>query len=152
MTHNYEIIPATARHLTMIARRIRADDQSEIIAGGEIPRHLIFSLWQQSIISRAGFVDGDIAAVWGCAGTLMSPVGHMWLVTAPAIERVPVAFAKEARAMLREMLEVKHTLYSGCIEGYEKSLRLWSMLGFKIGEAVPIPPNGAMFRLLTMER
>lgn len=152
MKHSYEIIGATPRHLTMIAHRLREDDRAEIEAGGETPRHLIYSLWQRSFVSRAGFVDGEIAAVWGCMGSLLGTVGEMWLVTAPAIERIPIAFAKESQAMFRELLEVKHTLFSGCIDGHKKSLRLWSMLGFKVGEAVAIPPNGARFHILTMER
>lgn len=152
MKHTYEIVPATVDHLRIIARTLREGDRQEIVAAGEHPRRLIFSLWRESFVSRAGIVDGEVAAVWGCAGPLLSTVGEMWLVTAPAVERVPLAFAKEARAMIRETLLIKHVLVSSCLDGYEKSLRLWGMLGFDIGEAVPVPPNGAMFRQLVMER
>ncbi len=152
MAHSYEIVPAKPVHLSMIARTCRADDRAEIEAAGQTPRHLMYKLYQKSFIARAGFVDGELAAVWGCTGSLLSSVGQMWLLTAPPIERIPIAFAKEARAMIREVLQHKRTLVSGCVDGYEKSLRLWSMLGFEIGEAVAVPPHGAMFRRLTMER
>lgn len=152
MSHAYKIVDATLEHVRLISATMRADDRAEIVALGQVPRHAVVSLWRNSVVSRAGFVDGDLAAVWGCAGALLSPVGEMWLVTSPAIERVPLAFAKEARAMIREMLKTKTVLQSACIDGYEKSLRLWRMLGFDVGEAVPVPPRGAMFRRLMMER
>lgn len=135
-----------------MASRMRADDRAEVVAGGAVPRHLVFELWRGSHESYAGLIDGDLAAMFGCAGPLLAPSGHVWLLTTPTIELMPIAFAKEARAFLRRILEIKTEVYSGCVEGYERSLRLWRMLGFQVREPTVVPQTGARFHMLVMER
>jgi len=151
MAHIYKIVDAKPVHLSMVARRLRAGDLEEIEAAGETPRHLLFRLWRNSTHRWAAYVDGEIACVGGCAGPLASDVGEPWLFTTAAIERVPMAFARESQGWLREVLTIKRRLTTACLANYEKSLRLWTMLGFRVGDTI-VYPNGAQFRQLIMER
>ena len=146
----YEIVDCKPIHLSMVANRLRPEDRDEILATGSEPRHLLYSYFRNSAHRWAAFVDGDIALVGGCFGPLVSQEGAAWLYTTPAIERVPIAFAKEARRWLRQVLEEKTIITTTCIATYERSLRFWTMLGFKDegGEQV----NGKTFRNLVIRR
>lgn len=152
MTPRYEIVPCQAWHLGALAVLARPDDRREMLAVALPPLALLEQLWSDSWVSRTGFVDGDLAACWGCGGSALATSGSVWLFTTPAVERVPLAFAREARAFCDEMLETKHRLVSACLDGYERSVRLWTMLGFSIEAPMAMGPNGAMFRPMWMER
>ncbi|HEV2674160.1 MAG TPA: hypothetical protein VGV37_06420 [Aliidongia sp.] len=148
---SYLIQPATLAHVRALAPRLREGDRAEVEAVGAKPRHLMHKLWRTSHTRRTAFVDGEIAAMWGCAGTLLSPIGEIWLLTAPPVERVPVAFVKEARRGISEMLETHAILVSGVLASYGRAIRLMEILGFEIGAEYSMP-CGALFRELRMER
>lgn len=137
----------------MMSSAMRDEDRAELIAGGySAPRHMLFQFWRDSVEARAGFIDGDLAAMFGWNGALASSSCHVWLVTTPVIERMPVAFAKEARAFLQGLLATKRQLLSGCVAGYDRSLRFWRLMGFRILEPAVVPQTGALFHTLVMER
>lgn len=146
----YQIVDCKPVHLSMVARRLRPEDRDEILAMGMQPRHLLYTAWRTSAHRWAAFVDGEIALVGGCAGMMLSSVGEAWLYTTPAIERVPMAFAKEAGRWLRMVLEEKSTITTSCISTYKQSLRFWQMLGFANTGEIDI--NGHSFRRLVLER
>lgn len=149
---NYQIVPLTLAHLRMIAPRLRAGDLAEIEASGMKPRHLLNYLYRHSTERHAAFVDGEIAAVWGCAGSLVQVTGEAWLFTTPAIERAPMAFIKEARKVLRGWLATRRQVMSSCLASYEQSVRFFALLGFEIGEPYEYGPKRAIFRHLKLER
>lgn len=146
-----QIIEAAPKHISAVARRLRQEEIDEVAGAGETARHFMYRLWKKSGYRRAGFVDGEIAAVWGCAGMLLSPTAEVWLFTTPVIDKNPMVFIKTARAEIAKMLETRTRIFSACMAGCERSSRLWTALGFKMGEGVRAP-SGAMFYLLVMER
>lgn len=150
MTARYEIMGATLAHMRAIAPRLREGDLAEIAATGMKPRHVLHKLWSESFVRRAALVDGEIAAVWGCGGALLSTQGEAWLLTAHAVERLPMAFMRVLRAELSEMLEIKPTIVSGVLSSYEKSIRFMKLAGFSVGEAQPM--GNSTFLELRMER
>ncbi len=149
MSDRVVTIDAQIAHVRMLVPRLRADDRLEIEAQGEIPRHLLFRLWRRSAIRRAVFVDGDMAALWGCQGGMLARTGAVWLYTADPVERVPLGFLKTASAGISEMLERWPMLISDVDARYERSIRFMRMLGFHVGEPFELP-GGALFRRLTM--
>lgn len=151
MTRLVEIIDAEPKHVSAVARRLRQEEVAEVAGAGETARHFMYRLWQKSIYRRAGFVDGEIAAVWGSAGMLLSPVAEVWLFTTPVIDRSPLVFVKTARVEIARMLETKTRIFSACMAGCERSSRLWTALGFTMGEGIKVP-TGAIFHPLVMEK
>ena len=147
----YVIVPTERKHLPLLANRLRAEDLAEIEASGLPPRRMLLRLWQNSNHCWTAFVDGEIALVGGCAGQLLESQGQAWLFTTAAIERVPMAFAKEARRWLREVLAEKTSVVTACLDSYEKSFRFWSMLGFR-HTGFETMPTGAIFKKMAMER
>lgn len=146
-----EVVDCLPSHLSIVANRLRIEERIEFEAMGLVPRHALYNLWKNSSYRRTAFVDGEIAAVWGCAGMVLSTVGNAWFSTTPVIERVPMTFVKQARRGLAEMMQSKSTLISACGDSFERSIRLWTMLGFKLGDTMSAP-NGVVFRHLIMER
>jgi len=149
---SYEIVPSTLVHVRTIARTMREDERAEIAAVGWKPRHLVHALYRSSDESWCALVDGKVAAVWGVRGPLMSETADVWLFTSPAIERIKHAFFKEARMRLSDLMATRRKLWSSVTPGHQKSIRFWTMLGFRLTDARPVGPCGAMFHDLVLER
>jgi hypothetical protein len=146
-----ETVEARPKHIHALVPALRCDDLAEIFLAGECPLPLLYRLCRTSPIRRAVFIDGRIGAMWGCAGTLLSPVGEAWMLTTHEVERVPVAFLKTARQGIAEMLEFRSALISSVMASYERSIRFMRLLGFEVGEPAPIPPHGVLFCPLRLE-
>jgi hypothetical protein len=142
-------VEARLAHIRLLVPALRAEDRAEIEAQGFVPRHLLFRLWRWSSIRRTVFVDGEIAAIWGCEGAALARTGKAWLYTTPQAERVPIGFLKTARAGIRLMQESHPVLISDVDARYERSIRFMTMLGFHVGEPYQIP-SGAFLRRLTL--
>jgi hypothetical protein len=139
------ITDAKPIHIGSITRRLRPDDYAEIaVLYGDV-RKAIRAAYRVSSIRRVAFVDREIAALWGVTGSLLAQEAHMWLVTTAAVEKVPLAFFRLARKEIREMLGTRTVLFGSVRVSYEKSVRFMRLLGWKIGEAVPLGTRGEMF-------
>jgi len=147
-----EIVPLTFAHLRIMARTMRTDDRAEIEGLGQVVRHVLHRLFRNSTHCGAARVDGELAAVWGCEGELVSSVGMPWLFTAPAVERVPVGFFKTARRQVALMLRTRRMLMTDVLATYERSLRFFSIMGFEIEEPRPAGPHGLLYRRIRLER
>lgn len=117
-----------------MARHPRIEEHTECKAVGVAPRHMIFALWRCSCYSRSAFLDGEPIAVWGDAAPILSREAHAWLFTAPAIERVPMTFFRQAKREIATMLEARERLRTSVVAASERSLRFWRMLGATIEE------------------
>ncbi len=138
-------------HGKIISKRLRPEDEAEIRAVHGDPRLAIRRIILASPYRRVAYVDGEVAALWGCDGTLLSTEAHAWLVTTAAVEKVPLTFFREARRELREMLQSRRLLVSHAAASYEKALRFMRMLGFTVGEPRPLGRKGEMYCELRIE-
>jgi hypothetical protein len=150
----YQILPCRLAHVREIAQTMRADDRREFELAGMVPRHRLFQLHQMTTDPKAALIDDGtgarVAAIWGDAAALLARDGLMWLVTAPVIEQLPVAFFREARREVQKVLLYRERLRS-CIAGpYAKAERFFSLLGFEI-----MPPElygGHEFKTIVLRR
>ena len=81
------------------------------------------SLKRSILPAKTAFVDGDIAAMWGLGGTLLGDTGVPWILTAPAIEKVPLALVRESRKDIAEWLGFKRRLENLCAADYRAAIR-----------------------------
>ena len=146
----YEILPCRISHLRELAATMRAADRAEIEAAGLVPRQMLMQLWRDSIDPKVGLIDGEVAAVWGDSAPLLAVEGSMWLFTTPAIERLPLAFYREARSAIRQYLGVRHELMAHVACDYVRAIRFFAMLGFKVSE--PIAVGDALYREIRIGR
>jgi hypothetical protein len=148
----YEIVPATLEHMRVMARIMREADRAEVEGVGQVPRHLLNLLYRNSTHRHAALVDGDLAVVWGVTGAVLDDEGMAWLFSAPAIERIPISFFKEAKTWLCDIMKKKRKIWSSVAVFHHQSIRFYTMLGFKLTHPVECGPRKMMFHDLIMER
>ena len=146
------IVPSDIGDVYRIAARMRDGDRLEATSLGADPTALLRTSYRHAILRRTAFVDGEIAAIWGLGGVLLSDEGTPWLVTTPAVERVPVTFVRTAREQVAEMLSLRSYLSNVVQASYTGACRLLEILGFTLEAAQPIGPHGVPFRKFWMAR
>jgi hypothetical protein len=124
---------------------MRQDDAEEVRAFGESRIRAVNRAFRSGVMCRTAFVDGEIAAMWGLGGNLLSNVGHPWLLTTAAAERSPFLYVRVARQQLADMLALRPVLYDYVAAKYTRAIRLLKLLGFTVGDPVPIGRRQALF-------
>jgi hypothetical protein len=137
---------------------LRPGDRAEITSVGRDPRAVVRASFKHSLYPpKAAFVffdkrsEGEIAAMWGMGGDLLSDIGEPWLLTSPAVERVKVSFLRVVRTELAWMLARKRRLENHVAADYCRAIRLLEALGFTIEAPRPIGRHGALFRKFWIE-
>jgi hypothetical protein len=138
---------ATIADVYALARRLRPGDRAEALATGMDPRRALRFCFRHSLYPpQVCVVDGEIAAMWGLYGEILSDVGHPWLMTGTAVERIPVTLLKIGRRTVEEMLSHKPRLANFVLASYADAIAFLQRLGFRLDEPRPLRPGGAPFR------
>jgi hypothetical protein len=147
------IRPAAIADVYALAATLRPGDRAEIAAIGRDPRTVLRASFRSSLTPvKVALFDGQIAAMWGLGGDILSDTGWPWLMTAPPIERIAVSFLKIAKAEVAAMLAFKPRLEGHVDARYAKAVRLLEVLGFAIDPPMPVGPGRALFRPFSIER
>lgn len=152
MPHKIEIAQSTVQDVYRLAKNLRLEDEAEITGFGLDPREAIRTSFRHAIMRKTAFVDGEIAAMWGLGGAMLSDQGTPWLMTTPAVERVPVTFLKVGHAQLDEMLAQRHFLVNVVAASYRRACRFLEVLGFVLDPPQLMGPNNVPFRRFWIER
>jgi len=129
-----------------LAAHLREGDAAEVEALGITPAMAIRQSYRDAILRRSYFVDGDLAAMSGLCGSLLSDIGEPYLLTTPVAERAKVSFVRHARAAVSEMLCQRLRLEGKVAASYTRAIRLLEALGFSLSEPHPLGPKGVLFR------
>lgn len=148
----YKIIPAQAEHIAALDARMRDRDRAEVEAAGFSAVRILWKSYRQSVMAWTAFVDGEIAVMAGCGGSVMGPMGHPWMLTTKAVEKTPVALIKEARIRVRAMLMAFPVLQGHVIASYEQACRLLRLVGFTLDAPAPFGKQQELFCRYTMRR
>ena len=99
---------------------------------------------------RAALLDAKVAAIWGLGVGLrvgvspLSDLGVPWLHTSVAIEALPIAMFKIAKAEVAAM-RCAITIESYVAADYTNAIKLIRMLGFTVEEPEPVGLGGAFY-------
>lgn len=145
------IIPATPDHLRELATKLRVEDEHELLAFGFTPHKALWRSYKGSVLVKAGFIDGHLAAIWGVFGDFLGQVGQPWCMTSYEVKRISsLRFARiwsnEADEMLQHFSELRNVVEASYVE----ACRMLEISGFTLGEPKPFGKNGDLFR--TFER
>lgn len=135
-----------------LANHLRVGDQAEVEALGVTPQHAIRRSYRHAILRRTYLVDGQIAAMSGLCGALLSDIGEPYLMTTPLAATAPVTFVKLARQAVAEMLAQRSRLEGYVDANYTAACRLIEVLGFTLSEPAPLGPQNALFRRYCITR
>lgn len=144
--------PSELSDVYALAANLREGDRDEVEGLGLDVRVGIRNSFRHAILRKTYLVDGEIAAMSGLCGSMLGDIGEPYLMTGPAAERMPVAFLKHAKAAVAEMMQHKLRLEGHVAANYTKACRLLEVLGFTLGEPLPVGPKAALFRKYTMMR
>jgi hypothetical protein len=150
--NGYVIMEAEATHVYQLANNLRIRDAAELTSLGHSPKKSLWRGYRNSVMCRTAFIEGEIAAMWGLAismrggVSLLSDLGVPWLLTSPQIEKMPVAFIREAKKEVERMLKIKRRLENFVAADYAQAIRLLEVLGFTIDEPHANGIDGRPFR------
>lgn len=141
-----EIVPATKAHGRALLSTLREGDREEVMAAGLRPGRAVMISLRDSLWSNAAMVDGEVAALWGVGGTLLSGIGRPWLLTGTACNQVsPLKFARVYRSEVGRMLASFFRLENYVDSKYTGAVRMLRLAGFTINDPEPFGQRGALF-------
>ena len=148
----YTVVDGTKEHSLRLRHILRPLDKREICGQGGHVRKIMWRTFNQSIFTRTALVDGEVVAMWGLGGTILSDEGHPWLLTAPAVERLPMAIVREARGAIWDMLELRSYLWNYVLADYTGAIRLLEVIGFAIDPPTSPWATGEKYRKFWLRR
>lgn len=147
-----QCVPARIADVYAVYNALRYADELELRRLGGDPKRIMRDNFRHSFLRRTLFVDGEPAAIAGCYGSALSDEGLPYLFTTPEVERAPIAFVREAKRLVEEMLAIKSVLIGNVDAGYKEAQKLLEQLGFVLGDPEPWPVTGALFRSFERRR
>lgn len=146
-----ELVTASREHMAAVIQTMREKDREEALNAGMTVDRAAWRSYRASVFAKAALVDGEIAAVWGVAGTL-GRVGQPWLFTTPLVERAKMHFVRIMRQEVQNMLVLYPRLQGLVDDAYVGAVRLLGAVGFEIGEPFSYGRYGMPFREYRAER
>lgn len=147
-----EVVDATREHIAALAPNLRHQDKLEVQAAGLTPHKAIWRGYRGSAFCRTGLVNGEVAAMWGLYATPFAHVGHPWLLTAPACDRIPLSYIRIGAQEVGFMLMLCPKLTGMVDATYHRAIRFLEQLGFKLSREFPYGPQSMPFRMYSLER
>lgn len=145
------VVPATIEHVYALADRLRPADEAEVRGLGHTPRKALYRGFRNSVLCRAGLVEGRCAAMWGVAvgqvpgACLLGSLATPWLLTSADVEAVPLAYLRVGRAELAAMRALYPQLAGYVAADYAAAVRWLRMIGFTVDAPVPLGPFGKLY-------
>jgi hypothetical protein len=147
-----EIVDADKTHIKPLADAMRDADRKECIALGYRAFRAINLSMKGSLYARTALVNGNVAAMYGVTGTLMS-TGNPWVLTTDLVKTAPHVFLRETIKQVDEMLDYYVTLRAFIHNDYEAAIKFFNYVGFEISdEPVRQGAKGALWRVATMTK
>ena len=149
MTHTYLIRDSHISDVYALARSLRDADRAECLAYGVTPAQGLRKSFYAASYRRTAVIDDIIAAMWGVCGAALGHTAQFYLMTAPVIETMPIAFVREGRRELRKILETHDRIEGTVAIEYLAAQRLVDVMGFTFGNTFELP--GGKFRPFFLE-
>jgi hypothetical protein len=122
MTH-FTVIPAQSKHCCQIWHRLRAEHRRAIETVGADGHRELHNIFDQSSFARAMYADDRIIALGGVAGSILSPLGFVWIALAQEAARYPLALVKEVRRQIETVMVAKAEIATTIIGGDDAAKR-----------------------------
>lgn len=91
----------------------------------------------RSIEIRYGYIDGDLACVWGLIPpTLLSSTAYLWLLTTEIVAEHKFLFVRHSQRYVKEALRIYPEIVGDAIVGNLSAIRWLRWLGAEFSEPV----------------
>lgn len=125
-----QIVEATPSHIADLAANTNTRLMEMALRLGLSPKKALWYSYRHSFTRRTAFINGKIAAMWGCSGAPLGQIGSPWLVMSPEIEQHPFRVAFVYRKELQRMQQRFSILEDWVDETYDKAVRMLEIMGF----------------------
>ena len=129
----------------LLLANMRKKDIDECKAYGMSPGRAIRNSLKNSLYAKSAWLDGEIIAMIGLAGSIISDVGCPWMLTGNGIEKVKFTFARIAIEELDAMHNYKTVLSNYVQADYHEAVKFLGLVGFSIHSPRKIGKNGVLF-------
>jgi len=148
-----EFVPPKKAYLRYIIDNMREADKIEVMAShGATPGQAIRNSVKMSNRVAVVLFDGKPAAVFGLViKDLLTGTGIPWLLGTDLIDEHRLAFVKNTRPGIQEMLSICPRLENYVHTENSKSVRWLATMGFKFEDPEPIGRKGELFSKFWME-
>lgn len=126
-----DIVPGRLRFCGQLCRALRVDHAYALMRR-DVPIHReLRAMFARSFYTRAAFIDGHLAAMWGAEGSMIGSEAFLWLALSQYALRYPVTVLRHARREIELLASTRQTLVTTVIPEDEPALRLATFLGFE---------------------
>ena len=131
-----EVVPAKRFHCGQMARHMRLGHRRCLERMGLDPHRITLTAFMASEKAHSVFIDGKLAAMYGIAGSVVSPVGWLWGAVTQWGERHPIALSKLARERFTETVAGKLEILATVLGEDDAGQRFATFLGFHAGDGL----------------
>lgn len=126
-----EIVNAKRYHCGHMARLMRVEHHAALLRM-QVPIHReIRRTFDLSFYRRSAFLDGDLAAMWGLEGSMLSSAARVWLVLSQHVLKHPTLILRHAAREIERMAATRSELVTTVIPDDDAAHRLVAFLGFE---------------------
>lgn len=147
------IRPTEPGDIGVLYANLRASDRAECEAygAGDVLEGIRASA-ARSLLCWTGFVNGELAAIFGCAPlSLVSGVGSPWMLGTPVLNAHSRVLVATVPSYITIMLTAFPHLLNHVHAKNTTSVRWLRGLGFAVGAPEPYGARGALFRKFEMK-
>jgi hypothetical protein len=146
------IRPTQVGDTDILFANLRPADLAECEAYGDRDiRESIRGSAARSLLCWTAFVDGELAAIIGCAPiSVMGGIGSPWMLGTPVLDRHSRILVRRTPGYIAQMLRAFPHLVNFVHAKNTTSVRWLRRLGFTLHEAVPFGARGDLFHPFEM--
>jgi hypothetical protein len=137
MAPNFQTVRARRADCFTIARTLRPKQRAAMIALGLRPFEEFQDAYDNTLAPKAWFINGELAAVGGVAGSAVSPYGFLWLALAEHATKYPVAVVKECARQFRDVLTIKRHVITTLLPDDRSAWRFADFFDFDVSAPIP---------------
>lgn len=130
-----ELRESNLRDVRELTKIMRKNDQLEAIALGSSPNRALYQSFKHGLYRITALIDGDVAAMWGVAGSPLGIVGQPYLVTGTNVTKISaIRFTKIYKSEVSKMLRLFPVLENYVDASYTSAVRMLELAGFTVSK------------------
>lgn len=118
-------------HCGAISRRLRQDQAQATIALGFREHQTTSVVFAMSLVRRAWFIDGRLAALGGFITSSLDDDAIVWAAISQMCSQYPIATFRTAVANLKEFLATRRSISTTVVRSDARSVEFAKRLGFE---------------------
>lgn len=121
-------------HLRIMATTMQPESAYIAERAGINPLKALWYNYRNSIICKSVFLNGNLCAIFGISGVMLSEIGRPWICMTPETQKHPFRVAFRFRQELKKMLNIFPILEDYIEETNENGIRFLELMNFHVSK------------------